>query len=64
MPATYGDDDPYAIAEAIRSTYSYSYSDVDAQMRSFLQYASCGCDVGDVVADGYTTVTISGSPAI
>jgi hypothetical protein len=63
MPATYGDDDPYAIATAIKSTYSLYY-DTEVQMRSILQYASCGCDMGDVVADGYTTVAISGSPAI
>jgi hypothetical protein len=40
------------------------YYDTEVQMRSILQYASCGCDMGDVVADGYTTVAISGSPAI
>lgn len=64
MQTTYGDDDPYAIATAIKSTYSSSCFDFDAQMRAFLQYASCGCDEGAVVADGYTTVAISEYPAI
>jgi hypothetical protein len=63
-PGTYGDDDPYSLASAIKAAYSYACGEFETQMRAFLQYASCGCDVGDVVADGYTTVTISGSPAI
>ena len=64
MPTTYGDDDPYAIATAIKSTYSYSCFDVEAQMRAVLKYADCGCDEGAVVSDGYTMVAISEYPAI
>ena len=64
MQTTYGDDDPYAIATAIKSTYSSSCFDVEAQMRAFLKYADCGCDEGAVVSDGYTTVVISEYPAI